>query len=514
MRSITQEEITWKNIDPKVRNVTMAGIFLAMLIACFDGTIVGTCGPVIAADLNGSDLYSWMITAYLLCETIMIPIAGKLSDMFGRKPLFLLGLGLFIVGSIVAGLSVNMEMLIICRAVQGFGGGILIPVATAAVADFYAPSQRARIQGVMGALFGIGSGIGPLIGGYITETISWHWIFYINVPLAIASIFLTVKKFPTPVIRADQKVDTAGICLLSVLLLDVLLFIELGGKNFEWASSTSAIMFAVAVVLLVLFVMRERRAEEPLLAPHLLKNKTVVLSGIFMLIYGIGMMGAMTYASMFAIYIFGLTTLEAGFYSLALVAGMMITSLTSGRYVNRTGYRPWLIVGPVLCFVGLYMMSTMTLGTTITFYCGSTFVLGLGLGCMMSVIMTAVQNSSAPREMGMTTSSVNLIRSIGATMGTAIFSMIITASITGNLESLLPPEIFAQVPHDTGVLDIVAKVMEGDLEYMVFAPYVQNILEAFANSVDMSFLIGGILLLLLVIIGLVFKVKTPAREEE
>ena len=514
MRSITQEEITWKNIDPKVRNVTMAGIFLAMLIACFDGTIVGTCGPVIAADLNGSDLYSWMITAYLLCETIMIPIAGKLSDMFGRKPLFLLGLGLFIVGSIVAGLSVNMEMLIICRAVQGFGGGILIPVATAAVADFYAPSQRARIQGVMGALFGIGSGIGPLIGGYITETISWHWIFYINVPLAIASIFLTVKKFPTPVIRADQKVDTAGICLLSVLLLDVLLFIELGGKNFEWASTTSAIMIAVAVVLLVLFVMREKRAEEPLLAPHLLKNKTVVLSGIFMLIYGIGMMGAMTYASMFAIYIFGLTTLEAGFYSLALVAGMMITSITSGRYVNRTGYRPWLIVGPVLCFVGLYMMSTMTLGTTITFYCGSTFVLGLGLGCMMSVIMTAVQNSSVPREMGMTTSSVNLIRSIGATMGTAIFSMIITASITGNLESLLPPGIFALVPHDTGVLDIVAAIQMGAPGMDAFEPYVNDMLLAFANSVDMSFLIGGILLLLLVIIGLVFKVKAPAQEEE
>ena len=496
-----------------MRTVSMIGIFLAMLIACFDGTIVGTCGPVIAADLNGSDLYSWMITAYLLCETIMIPIAGKLSDMFGRKPLFLLGLGLFIVGSIIAGLSTNMPMLIVCRGVQGIGGGILIPVATAAVADFYAPSQRARIQGVMGAIFGIGSGIGPLIGGYITEAVSWHWIFYINVPLAIASIMLTVKKFPAPAIKANQQVDTAGICLLTVMLLDILLFIELGGKEFEWVSPISAVMIAVAIVLLFLFVKRERVARDPILAPHLLKNRTVVMSAIFMAIYGIGMMGAMTYSSMFAIYIFGLTTLEAGFYSLALVAGMMITSMLSGHLVNRTGYRPWLIMGPILCFIGLYMMSTMGLGTSIAFYCASIFLLGLGLGSMMSVIMTAVQNSSKPREMGMTTSSVNLIRSIGATMGTAIFSMIITAVITGQLQSLLPAEIFAMVPHDTGVLDIVAAVQAGVPGFEAFAPYVDSILTAFANSVDMSFLIGGILLLLLVVIGVAFKVKVPTVED-
>ena len=174
----------------------MIGLCVAMLGACFDGTIVGTCGPVIAADLNGSDLYSWMVTAYLLCETIMIPIAGKLSDLYGRKPLFLLGLGLFIIGSILAGLSTSMQMLIVCRAIQGFGGGILIPVATASVADFYPPRDRARMQGMMGALFGIGSGVGPLIGGYITEAISWHWVFFINVPLAIVSILLTVKGVP------------------------------------------------------------------------------------------------------------------------------------------------------------------------------------------------------------------------------------------------------------------------------------------------------------------------------
>ena len=513
MTENTQERVTWRNIDHRTRNITMVGIFLAMLIACFDGTIVGTCGPVIAADLNGSDLYSWMVTAYLLCETIMIPIAGKLSDVYGRKPLFLLGLGLFIVGSILAGLSMNMEMLIVCRAIQGFGGGILIPVATAAVADFYPPRDRARMQGLMGALFGIGSGIGPLIGGYITEAVSWHWVFYINVPLAIVSILLTVKEFPQPLEGSEHVVDTKGICLLSLLLLDVLLFIELGGKSFEWVSATSMVMIVLAVVLLALFIRQERRARDPVLAPHLLKNRVVVKAAIFMLIYGIGMMGAMTYASMFAIYIFGLSTLEAGFYSLAMVIGMMITSLVSGHMVNRTGYRVWLVAGPILCFIGLYMMSTMGLGTEISFYCLSTFVLGLGLGCLSSVIMTAVQNSSKPSEMGMTTSSVNLIRSIGSTMGTAIFAMIITAAITGELGALLPAEIFEAVPHDTGILDIVAAVQAGTPGFEVYAPYVNDMLTAFANSVDMAFLIGGVLLLLLVIVGLVFRVR-PAEQTE
>ena len=176
----------------------MTGLVFAMLIACFDGTIVGTCGPVIAADLNGLGLYSGMFTAYMLCETVMIPIAGKLSDQFGRKPLFLIGLGLFVSGSVVAGLSTNMEMFIACRAIQGVGGGILVPVATAAVADLYPPEDRGKMQGILGAVFGIGSGIGPLIGGYITEYISWHWIFYINIPLAAIALILTVENSQHP----------------------------------------------------------------------------------------------------------------------------------------------------------------------------------------------------------------------------------------------------------------------------------------------------------------------------
>ena len=523
---IAAEQITYKNIDPKVRNTIMIGLCVAMLGACFDGTIVGTIGTKLAEDLGGLSLYAWMTTAYLLCETIMIPIAGKLSDIYGRKPLFLIGLGLFAIGSVLAGLSTNMEMFIACRAVQGIGGGILIPVATAAVADLYSPRERARMQGILGAIFGVGSGIGPLIGGYIEGAISWHWCFYINIPLALIAFILTIKKFPTPVNDGEKHIDVKGIAFLSLLLLDILLLIEFGGKEFEWVSVESIAMVVIAIVLAVVFVKIEHKAIDPILAPHLIHNKTVVMAAVFMAIFGIGMIGSMMFTNMLAVGVFGLTTLQAGIWSLAMVVGMMITSISSGALVERTGYKLWLIAGPILCFLGLYYLSGMTVtpemvgqmgqdpaylqDTFMGRYLTGTFILGLGLGCMMSVVMSAVQNSSKPTEMGMTTSSVNLIRSIGTTMGTAIFTMIINGRISGELMNFVPNDlpqwVFDAIPHDTGVIGALAVPgME------IYAP---QILTAFSNSVDFSFLAGGCIILLLVIIGIIFKAQKPEEDPE
>ena len=489
----------------------MIGLCVAMLGACFDGTIVGTIGTKLAEDLGGLSLYAWMTTAYLLCETIMIPIAGKLSDIYGRKPLFLIGLGLFAIGSVCAGLSTDMNMFIVCRAVQGIGGGILIPVATAAVADRYSPRERARMQGILGAIFGVGSGIGPLIGGYIEGAISWHWCFYINIPLALIAFVLTIKKFPTPISDDEKHIDVKGIAVLSLLLLDVLLLIEFGGKEFEWVSAESIAMIVIAIVLAAVFVKIEHKAIDPILAPHLIHNKTVVMAAIFMAIFGIGMIGAMMFTNMLAVGVFGLTTLEAGLWSLAMVAGMMITSISSGALVERTGYKAWLIAGPILCFLGLFYLSGMTVTpdmvaqmginpdylqeTFMMRYLSGTFVLGLGLGCMMSVVMSAVQNSSKPTEMGMTTSSVNLIRSIGTTMGLQSF-----------VPKSLPQWVFDSIPHDTGVIGALA-----DPSMMIYAP---QIMTAFSNSVDFSFLAGGCIILILVIVGIFFKAQRPEEDEE
>lgn len=488
--------VTWETIDPKVRNVTMVGLALAMLIACFDGTIVGTCGPVIASELDGTELYAWMITAYMLCETVMIPISGKMSDHYGRKPLFLLGLGLFVGGSILAGMSTSMEMFVVCRAIQGLGGGTLIPVAIAAVGDFYSPAQRGKVQGILGAIFGLGSAIGPLLGGYITETFSWNWIFYINVPLALIVLVLTLKKFPAAMTDTDHKIDYIGMGVLGVFLIDLLLFFEWGGKDFEWLSIQSGAMIAIAAVLLAIFVKLEQKADDPVLSLDLFKNRTLVACMIFMMVFGIGMMGAMTYSSMFSIYIYGLTTLEAGELSLAMVAGMMITSLSSGALLLRTGYRPWLIAGPIIAAIALFAMSTLKYGSDVMSMAVCLFFLGVGLGCLMSVVMVAAQNVAKPNQMGMTTSSVNLMRSIGCTVGTAIFAMLIAQRLNEELAANVSAALYDIMPHDTGALNP---------EWLIQDPV--GILTSFANSVDFAFLAGGLIILILVIVGLFIKAE-------
>ncbi len=513
------EQITYRNISPGTRKMIMFGLCLGMLGACFDGTIVGTCGPIIAKDLNGSGLYTWMVTAYLLCECVMIPIAGKLSDLYGRKPLFLLGIGLFAFGSILAGCSTNMPMMCICRGIQGIGGGIIIPVATAAIADLYSPTVRAKMQGMLGAIFGVGTGIGPIIGGWITENIDWHWCFFINIPLAAIAIICTIKKFPTPEITAKPVIDYRGIVVLAALLMDFVLIFECGGNEFQWTDPIAFVMYVLLIVLVFVFVKIEKRATEPVMSPKLLKNKTIVAGCVYMMLFGIGMMGAMTFASYFGIYVlFKMDTLTASYYSLFMVAGMLITSMISGAMCERTGYRPWLIVGPVLAFLGLYILSTMSidgitpipdgasiytvLGTPISTYCIGSFVLGIGLGCMATPIMAAVQNSSKPADIGMNTGAVNLFRSIGTSVGTALFTMLINAHYSGMVSGI------------AGVSDKATEFVYSVAAYLYTLPDVANkIMDAFIDSVEFGFLAGGIIILMAAIVGFFIKAKNAATAE-
>ncbi|MDD3233102.1 MAG: MDR family MFS transporter [Candidatus Methanomethylophilus sp.] len=500
MKIANETNITWRNIDPRVRKITMFGLTFAMLIACLDGTIVGTCGPVIAAELNGTDLYAWMITAYMLCETVMIPISGKMSDHYGRKPLFFLGLGLFVGGSILAGMSTSMPELIVFRAIQGLGGGTLIPVAMAAVGDFYPPVQRGKIQGMLGAVFGLGSAIGPLLGGYIASYFSWRWVFYVNIPLAALSLALTLKQFPKPNVDRVHKVDYLGMAVLGMFLIDLLLFFEWGGDEVPWLSVQAFAMVLLMVVLLAVFVRIEKKADDPVLGLHLFRNRTIVASMLFMAIFGLGMMGAMTYSSMFSIYIYGLTTLQAGELSLAMVAGMMITSLASGNYLTKTGLRPWLIAGPVITAAAMFMMSGLSYGSSVWDMVPCLFILGFGLGCMSSVVMVAVQNVADPREMGMTTSSVNLMRSIGSTIGTAVFAMFVGQRISSEL-AVNASAIYNLIPHSVGVLDVQWLQWIG-FNYPAELPH---ILTSFANSVDFAFLVGGCIMVVLLFVGLLIK---------
>ena len=492
------EKLDWSTIDKKARGMIMLGLAMGMLLAILDGTIVSTSLPSIVADLGGSDLYSWVFTGFMLCETVMIPISGKLSDLYGRKPLFLIGIAVFMTGSILSGLCGSMAQLIVFRAIQGIGGGMLIPVATAAVADLYSPAERGKMQGMLGSLFAVAMCLGPFLGGYITDNISWHWVFFINVPLGLLALFLTAKKFPKQEHIEGIKIDYIGIALLSAFLLVFLLFFTWAGVDFPWVSAESFIMIAASLGLLALFIWNEFKAPEPVLKPALFKNKAFVQCAIIMLIFGMGMMGIMAYLPAFMQLVVGMSATNSGVVVLPLVIGMMITSMTSGFTVKKTGYRPWLIAGPIISSLGMFLLSTLDMASetsTALFYL---FITGVGLGCVMSVVMIAAQNSAKRNEMGMTTSSVNLFRSIGSTVAVGIFTTLINGKIAVELQ-VLPPEIYDIIPHTIGVLDYIK----------VYPTHALDIINAYGNSVTYAFLIAAVIVLLVLVVAIFVKGKPP-----
>ena len=497
---------SYRDIDSKVKAMAMAGLALGMLMACMDGTIVGTCGMTIAKDLKGEELYSWMITAYLLCETAMVPIAGKMSDRFGRKPLFLIGLLLFIGGSVAAGLSTSMEMLIAFRAVQGLGGGIVMPVAMASVADFYAPEDRGKVQGMLGAVFGVGSGIGPLVGGAICTYISWHWVFYINVPIAIVCFLLTMRKFPSSEAKNLKRIDYFGISVLTLLILDILLYFQWIGDEMRFISPRSGMMIAGAIILLLAFIRIERRAEDPVITPKLVHKRTVVLSAIYLFILGFAMIGSLTYIAMYITAVYDYDALHCGYALLPMVFGMMITSMGSGMLVRRTGYRIWVISGSVLVMGSLLIMSTLGHDSEIWVLYIYSFFFGLGLGCTISTVMVAVQNVTPADEMGMTTSSVSLLRNIGATVGTATYAMI----VSNRMDVLFADTEFASLADHFGINGT------GLLQLRYYPPIpglADTIVGIFGDSVCLAFLICGLSYVLALILSLFMEKGYKVSEE-
>ena len=496
------------NVDPKTRNMIMVGLALGMIVACLDGTIVSTALKTIAQELNGMDIYSWAITAYLLCETILIPISGKLSDIYGRKPLLLAGIALFLIGSVLAGLSTNMVELIAFRALQGLGGGILIPVATATVADLYPPEKRGKVQGMLGAIFAVGSAIGPLLGGLITDSIGWHWCFFINVPIGLVMIALTAAKFPSINVPEKPYIDYTGIGILSLFIADILLLFTWAGNDFPWLSIETAVMVIIAVVLLLIFIKIEHKVKDPVMNPHIFKNKVMVSSSVMIFIFGMTMMGVLTFITVFLQMIMGYTPTESGYVTLALVAGMMITSISSGALLNRTGYRPWLIGGPVFSCIGLVMMSYLHNGSELWFLLLSLFICGFGFGCVMSVIMILVQNNSSEKEMGMSTSTINLFRNIGGTMATGLFSTIITTAFIQKLNGI-PGLAEAGYPMNTSILNHLGEIT------IQFGPAsVEKIISEYGSSIALTFLLAAIIIILVAAVAIFLKAEPIPHVEK
>ena len=498
------EILTHENIDPQSRNRIMIGIALAMLVACFDGSITTTCGPEIGNSFNNTSLLPWLTMGYLLFETIMIPISGKLSDLYGRKKLLSIGLVLFLLSSIVATIGISMEVMICARAIQGMAGGIIIPVSTAVIADLYPPEERAKMQGALGALFGIGFGVGPLIGGALaTMNIGgipgWHFAFAINIPLLLITIFMCREEFPSPVgVQAKPVIDFKGIALISVLLVTFIVYFQLFGSGFDIVSIESLMMIFIMVGLIVLLSRVESKAAEPIIAPHVLKNPTVRSASILLFLLGFSMIGDELFTSMFLQKVEGYSAINAGLFMLCMIVGMALTSSLAGKMVEKTGYKPWIFAGPVLMALGMVGMSFIS-DFTIPQLAISEFLFGLGVGCLMASLMACVQNSCDDSEVGMTTSVVSLFRNIGSTIGSSVYTMIVTIGIS---YYAIDQGITQWADEGIGILEHLGGLFDEQIKYV------------FTHSVADAFSLGAIILIVAAIIGYRFKIVHMSKTKE
>ncbi|MCM3568188.1 MDR family MFS transporter [Neobacillus mesonae] len=415
-------------------NLVVTGLLLAILMSAMDNTIVATAMGTIVSDLGGLDKFVWVTSAYMVAVMAGMPIFGKLSDMYGRKRFFIFGLAVFLIGSSLCGLAQSIVQLSIFRAIQGIGGGALMPIAFTIVFDIFPPDKRGKMTGLLGAVFGTSSVLGPLLGAYITDTISWHWIFYVNIPLGLISIILIIRYYHESLQHSKQKIDWLGAVTLVISVVCLMFALELGGKEFAWDGAPIISLFAGFFILFVLFFIAEMKAEEPILPLWLFKRRLFAASQILAFLYGGTFIILTVFIPIYVQAVYGGSAKNAGLILTPMMLGSVAGSAIGGIFSTKTSYRNLMILSIISYVAGMYLLGTMTVETArwlLTLYM---IIVGFGVGFSFSLLPTASIHNLEPRFRGTANSTNSFLRSFGMTLGVTIFGTIQNNVFTDQLK--------------------------------------------------------------------------------
>lgn len=479
----------------------LAALMLTLLLAALDQTIVSTALPTITSELGGLAHLSWVVTAYLLAATASTPIWGKISDLYGRKLLLQAAVVLFVISSALAGLSQTMGALIATRALQGLGGGGLMVLVMAVLADLVPPRERGRYSGMFGAVFGLASIVGPLLGGFFTEELSWRWIFYINLPLGVAAFLVLGAVLHLPRHRSRHTIDWLGAAVLVAGVTALLLVTVWGGREYDWLSPQVLSLAAVGVAALAVFVWQELRAREPIVSMSLFRNRVFTVTSAIGFLVGFAMFGAIVYLPIYLQVVTGSPPTRAGLELLPLMAGLVTTSIASGLIIARTGrYKIFPVVGTALATLGLFLLSRLGTDTPYWQIALGMLVLGTGIGNVMQVLLLAVQNAVPVSELGAATSASAFFRSIGGSFGTAVFGAVWAGRLAAELDRALPPGArpAGDVTSSLGAIRALPAAVQ------------ESVLAAFARSIDTTFLVAVPIMALGVVLALLLP-EVPLR---
>ncbi len=471
---------------PREVRIVFGGLMLALALASLDQNIVGVALPQIVSELGGLNHLSWVITSFLVTSTATTPLYGKLSDMYGRKPLFIIAIAIFLTGSCLCGLSRSMTELVVFRGIQGMGAGGLMVLAQTTIADLVAPRERGRYQGLFGAVFAFSSIAGPLLGGFITSALSWRWIFYVNVPVGIPALAMIALGFHRPHHKVQHRIDYTAVALLTSATVALLLVLSWGGVQFPWSSPLIIGLAMASVVLIVLLIRTERRSLEPVLSPHIFHNRTVVIASAVMGLAFMGIFGAFVFLPLFFQLVMGMVPARAGLMLAPMTGGLIATSFIGGRLVSRTGkYKIYPVVGlgcASLSFIVVMWAAASNAGIGVIE--ASLVVLGCGFGLVMPNLVVALQNAVGAREQGAATATAAFFRQLGGTFGVALSGALMTAQLRNlNMEQ------------GTGLLKRGRALMEQGIQDIAALPDAQReiVIGAYRHAISTTFLVGAVI---------------------